>query len=44
MGQMIVYKVSVRKAEGTMRLGTPRRKAEDNIKTSLREFGVYVAG
>jgi hypothetical protein len=34
-----VYRVLVRKPEGKISLGRPRRRWEDNIKTDLEEVG-----
>jgi hypothetical protein len=34
-----VYRILVRKPEGTRSLGRPRRKWVDNIKMDLREIG-----
>jgi hypothetical protein len=33
------YKVLIGKPEGKRRLGRPRRRGEDNIKTQLKESG-----
>ena len=40
----VVYRVLVRKPEGTKSLGRPRRRWEDNIKMDLQEVGCGVMG
>jgi len=45
MGERIgVYRVLVRKPEGKLPLGRPRRRWEDNIKMDLQEVGCGFMG
>jgi hypothetical protein len=37
------YRVLVGRPEGKRPLGRPRRRWEDNIKTDLKEVGIYGA-
>ena len=44
MESRVVYRVFVWKTEGKRPLGRPRRRWEDNIKTDLKEVGMWGNG